>query len=101
MPENKEFKYRRKNSRNEQEQINAFSGMTPFPYTKDNFNLWDAECRLANRPKSDTVCRAIAKAFHWSMPRGKFIGWNFKPLPDDYVVPARIELMELVGMVKR
>jgi hypothetical protein len=36
VPENKEFKYRRKNSRNEQEQINAFSGMNLLPYAEDN-----------------------------------------------------------------
>lgn len=44
------------------------------------FSKWDVEYGLDNRPKSDIVCRAIARAFHWPMPRGKFIGWDFKQL---------------------
>jgi len=65
------------------------------------FSQWDAEYELVNRLKSDIVCRIIARAFHWSMPRGKFIGWDFKPLPEDFVVPERMRLMELAENVKR
>jgi len=32
------------------------------------------------------------------MPRGKFIGWDFKPLPEGYVVPRRAGLRELIEM---
>ena len=65
------------------------------------FCQWNAEYGLVNRPKSDVVCRAIARAFHWYLPRGKFIGRDFKPMSDDYVVPARVVLMELVELAKR
>jgi len=34
------------------------------------------------------------------MPRGKFIGWDFKPLPVGYVAPVRMGLMELAERVK-
>jgi hypothetical protein len=64
------------------------------------FSQWDAEYELDSRPKSDIVCRIIARAFHWPMPREKFIGWDFKPLPKDYMVPERMGLMELAKMVK-
>lgn len=65
------------------------------------FSHWDTEYGLVSRPKSDLVCRMIARAFRWSMPRGRFIGWDFKPLPVGYVAPARMELMELAVRVKR
>ena len=64
------------------------------------FSQWDAEYGLEIRPKSDIVCRTIARAFRWPMPRGRFIGWDFKPLPEGYVVPTRIGLMELAEHVK-
>lgn len=63
------------------------------------FSQWDAEYGIASRPKSDMVCRIIAKSFRWTIHRGHFIGWDFKPLPDEYVVPARIGLMELAKHV--
>lgn len=65
------------------------------------FSQWDVEYGLEIRPKSDIVCRIIARAFRWPMPRGRFIGWDFKPLPVDYVAPARMGLMELAEQVKR
>ena len=63
------------------------------------FSQWDVEYGLVSRPKSDIVCRTIARAFRWPMPRGRFIGWDFKPLPVDYVAPARMGLMELAERV--
>ena len=60
----------------------------------------EAEYGFDSRPKSDIVCRAIARAFRWSMLRGKWIGWDFMPLPDGFVVPERIGLMDLVERVK-
>lgn len=65
------------------------------------FSQWDVEYGLASRPKSDIVCRIIARAFCWPMPRGQlFIGWDFKPLPTGFVAPKRMELLELVKIVK-
>jgi hypothetical protein len=64
------------------------------------FSQWDAEYGLDSRPKSDIVCRIIARAFHWPMPRGKFIGWDFKPLPEGYMATERMGLMELAERVK-
>ena len=64
------------------------------------FSQWDVEYGLTSRPKSDLVCRAVARAFRWPMPRGKFIGWDFKPLPTGFVAPARIDLMELAERVR-
>jgi len=34
------------------------------------------------------------------MPRGQFIGWNFKPLPEGFVAPERMDLVELAERVK-
>ena len=65
------------------------------------FSQWDVEYGLESRPKSDIVCRTIARTFRWPMPRGRFIRWDFKPLPEGYVVPARIGLMELAERVKQ
>ena len=65
------------------------------------FSQWDIECGLVTRLKSDIVCRIISKDFHWHVPmgRGRFIGWDFKPLPEGYVVPTRIRLIELAKHV--
>jgi hypothetical protein len=65
------------------------------------FSQWDSEYGLVNRPNSDIVCRIIAKSFRWPMHQGKFIGWDFKPLPVDYVSPKRIGLTELANLVKK
>ena len=64
------------------------------------FSQWDVEYGLVSRPKSDIVCRIIARAFRWPMPRGRFIGWDFKPLPAGYVAPKRIGLMELAKIIR-
>lgn len=64
------------------------------------FSHWDVEYGLVSRPKSDIVCRTIARAFRWPMPRGRFIGWDFKPLPEGFVAPARMGLIELAERVK-
>ncbi|NLF61568.1 MAG: hypothetical protein GX574_10490 [Lentisphaerae bacterium] len=64
------------------------------------FSQWDVEYGLVSRPKSDIVCRMIARTFRWRLPRGRFIGWDFKPLPEGYEAPTRMGLMELVEMVK-
>jgi len=32
--------------------------------------------------------------------RGRFIGWDFKPLPEGFVAPARMGLIELAERVK-
>ncbi len=63
------------------------------------FSQWDAGYGLVSRPKSDLVCRMIARAFRWPIPRGRFIGWDFKPLPTGFVAPKRIGLMELAERV--
>ena len=65
------------------------------------FSEWDVEYGLASRPKSDLVCRMIARSFRWRLPRGKHIGWDFKPLPAGYVAPKRMGLMELAERVKK
>jgi hypothetical protein len=64
------------------------------------FSQWDIEYGLVSRPKSDIVCRTIARAFRWPMPRGRFVGWDFKPLPVGFVAPARMGLIELAERVK-
>ena len=64
------------------------------------FSQWDVEYGLVSRPKSDIVCRMIARTFRWRLPRGKHIGWDFKPLPVDYVAPRRVGLIELLDRVK-
>ncbi|HRR42560.1 MAG TPA: hypothetical protein P5244_15110 [Syntrophales bacterium] len=64
------------------------------------FSEWDAAYGLVSRPKSDIVCRTIARAFRWRIPRGKFIGWDFKPLPEGYVTRKRKGMMEQVEMVQ-
>ena len=63
------------------------------------FSQWDIEYGLVSRPKSDIVCRTIARAFRWPMPRGRFIGWDFKPLPEGFVAPARMGLIELAESI--
>ena len=63
------------------------------------FSQWDVEYGLVSRLKSDIVCRIIARAFLWPIPRGRFIGWDFKPLPTGFVAPKRIGLMELAERV--
>jgi hypothetical protein len=35
------------------------------------------------------------------MPRGRFIGWDFKPLPVGFVPPERMGLRELAEMIRR
>jgi hypothetical protein len=64
------------------------------------FSQWDVECGLVSRPKSDLVCRMIARAFRWPMPRGKHIGWDFKPLPEGWNPAPRTALKELALMIK-
>jgi hypothetical protein len=64
------------------------------------FSQWDVEYGLVSRPKSDIVCRMIARTFRWRLPRGKHIGWDFKPLPVGFVVPERAGLMEPMKMVR-
>lgn len=59
------------------------------------FCQWDEGYDLATRPKSDLVCRAVARAFYWRMPRTRFIGWDFKPLPTGFVAPERLSLVKL------
>jgi len=71
-----------------------------FDTIHDLFCQWDAEYGLVSRPKSDIVCRAIARAFRWPMPRGRFIEWDFKPLPTGYLAPARMGLMELAEIIR-
>jgi len=61
---------------------------------------WDVDYELVARPKSDLVCRAVARTFRWRMSRGQFIGWDFKPLPVGYVVPGQMGLIELSKRVK-
>jgi hypothetical protein len=63
------------------------------------FGQWDVEYGLVSRPKSDIVCRIIARSFRWPMPRGRFIGWDFKPLPVGCVAPERMKLVELAERV--
>jgi len=65
------------------------------------FSQWDAEYGLESRPKSDIVCRTIARTFRWPIPRGRFIGWDFKPLTAGFVAPVRMGLMDLAEKVKR
>jgi hypothetical protein len=64
------------------------------------FCQWDEDYGLVDRPKSDVVCRAVARTFRWRMPRGCLIGWDFKPLPEGFVAPGRMGLAELAEMVK-
>ena len=64
------------------------------------FCQWDVDYDLVARPKSDLVCRAVARTFRWHMPRGRFFGWDFKPLPEGFVAPARMGLEELAERVK-
>jgi len=34
------------------------------------------------------------------MPRERFIGWDFKPLPEGFIAPAKLALQELAKRVK-
>jgi len=56
-------------------------GAIAFDTIHGMFCQWDADYDLVARPKSDLVCRAVARTFRWRMPRGKHVGWEFKPLP--------------------
>ena len=56
---------------------------------------------LVARPKSDLVCRAVARTFRWRMLRGCFVGWDFKPLSAGFVAPERMGLVELADQVER
>ena len=56
---------------------------------------------LVARPKSDLVCRTVARTFRWLMPRGRFIGWDFKPLPEGFVAPERMGLVDQADQVER
>ena len=64
------------------------------------FCQWDEDYNLVDRPKSDVVCRTVARTFRWRMPRGRFIGWDFKPLPEGFVPPEQMGLAELAERVK-
>ena len=39
------------------------------------FCQWDMDYDLLARPKSDLVCRAVGRSFHWRILRGCLIGW--------------------------
>lgn len=60
-------------------------GAIAFDTIHGMFGQWDVDYDLMVRPKSDLVCRAVARTFRWRMPRGCLIGWDFKPLPKRYV----------------
>jgi len=57
-------------------------GVIAFDIIHGMFCQWDENYGLVDRPKSDPVCRAVARTFRWHMPRGRFIGWDLKPLPE-------------------
>jgi len=75
-------------------------GVIAFDTIHGMFCQWDEDYGLVARPKSDLVCRAVARTFRWRMPRGRFVGWDFKPLPEGVVAPARMGLAELAERVK-
>ena len=76
-------------------------GAIAFDTIHGMFCQWDEDYDLVTRPKSDLVCRAVARTFRWRMPRGRFIGWDFKPLPEGFVAPERMGLVELADQVER
>ena len=73
--------------------------MVPIGRAQSLFGQWTAEYDQSIQPNSDVVCRARAKSFRWRMPRGRFIGWDFKPLPVGFVPPERMGLRELAERV--
>lgn len=75
-------------------------GAIAFDTIHGMFCHWDVDYGLVVQPKYDPVCRAVARSFRWRMPRGRLIGWDFKPLPAGFVAPERMGLVELAGMVK-
>ena len=75
-------------------------GVIAFDSIHGMFCRWDVDYDLVARPKSDLVCRAVARTFRWRMPRGRFIGWDFKPLPAGVVAPTRMGLEELAERVR-
>lgn len=74
-------------------------GAISFDTIHGMFCRWDEDYGLTVRPKSDVVCRAIAKEYRRRMPRERFIGWDFKPLPEGYAAPERMGLMALAKRV--
>ena len=75
-------------------------GAIAFDTTHGIFCQWDEDYDLVARPKSDLVCRTVARTFRWRMPCGCFVGWDFKPLPAGFVAPERMGLVELAERVK-
>jgi len=75
-------------------------GVIAFDIIHGMFCQWDENYGLVDRPKSDLVCRSVTRTFRWHMPHGCLIGWDFKPLPEGYVAPARMGLAELAERVK-
>ena len=56
----------------------------------------DQQYNMVERPpKSDMVCRMIANQFGWNVPDKQALGWDFKPLLDDYTTPVRIRLVQM------
>lgn len=42
------------------------------------YRQWDQVFKMDDRPpKSDIVCRKIARYMGWNVPTGKVLGWNF------------------------
>jgi hypothetical protein len=64
------------------------------------FCQWSVDYDLVDQPKSDLMCRTVARTFRRPMPRGKHIGWDFKPPPEGIVAPERVGLIELAERVK-
>ena len=75
-------------------------GVIAFDTIHGMFCQWDVDYDLVARPKSDLVCRTVARTFRWRMPRGCLIGWDLKPLPAGFVAPERMGLMGLVELVE-
>lgn len=75
-------------------------GAIAFDTIHGMFCQWDADYDLVARPKSDLVCRALARTFHWHIPRERYIGWDFKPLQEGVVAPERMGLVEPAEKVK-
>jgi len=75
-------------------------GVIAFDSIHGMFCQWDVDYDLVDRPKSDLVCRAVARTFRWRILRGCLIGWDFRPLPAGFVAPARMGLIELAERVR-
>ena len=62
----------------------------------DLFGEWDVRFGFTKRPKSDMLCRTIARAMRYRVPRDGFLGYDFKPLPDGwaYTRPTLLEVAE-------